>query len=127
MPAHRSRYAGISRTQASDDLHTSLACSSYPKCQSLVIMWSFVSPHALASCVGCDLVAVPRQLHAAPPARPFLARVMKVQNTMSTLADAVAIHISEQCRSAVCQWGKQVFGLARFEPRLRHGCPSRCL
>ena len=49
---------------------------------------------------------------------------MKVQHTLITLADPVAIHIGEQCRRAVRQRGKQVFGLARFEPQLRRGCAS---
>ncbi len=52
--------------------------------------------------------------------RPLLAGVMKVQHTLITLADAAAIHISEQCRRVVRQRGKQVFGLARLEPQLRH-------
>src|SRR5580700_10584682 len=87
-------------------------------------MWSFVGPHALASCVGCYLEAVPAQSHAAPASRPLLAGVMKVQYTLTTLSDAAAIHICEQRRRAVRQRGKQVFGLARFEPELHRGRAS---
>jgi hypothetical protein len=42
---------------------------------------------------------------------------MKLQHTLITLADTVAIHIGEQRRRAVRQRGKQIFGLARFEPQ----------
>ena len=88
------------------------------------IMWSFVSPRALASRIGCDLDAVSTQLHAAPASRPLLACVVKVQDTLITLSDTATIHIGEQRRRAVRQRRKQVFGLARFEPQLHRGRTS---
>jgi hypothetical protein len=50
-----------SRTQTSEELLTSLDCLSYRQVSKAGgrIVWSFVSPHALASCVGRDLEAVP--------------------------------------------------------------------
>src|SRR6266851_3881798 len=102
----------LHRTQTSGDLHTSLDCPSYRQVSKAGsrVTWSFVSPHALASCVGCDLEAVPAWLHAAPASRPLLAGVMKVQYTLITLTDAAAIHIGEQRRRAMRQRGKQSSG-----------------
>src|SRR5438552_10255603 len=81
----------------------------------------------LATSVGRDLEAVSTQLHAAPAACSFLAGVIEMQNALSTLANAVPIRFCEQLRRAVCQWGKQVFGLARFEPQFHRGGVFGCL
>lgn len=77
---------------------------------------SLVSIWALASRVGRDFESVSAQLHAAPAACSLLASVIKMEHALSTLANAVPIRLCEQLRSVVCQWGKQVVRLARFEP-----------
>jgi hypothetical protein len=82
---------------------------------------------ALASRVGCDLEAVSTQLHAAPAAGSFLTGVIEMKYALSTLPNAVPIRFCKQLCRAVCQWGKQVFGLARFEPQFHRGGVSGCL
>ena len=76
---------------------------------------------APAGRIGCNLEAVAAQLHAAPSSRPLFAGVMEMQYTLITLADAIAIHIGEQCRGTVRQGSKQIFGFPRFEPQYRRG------
>jgi hypothetical protein len=53
---------------------------------------SFVGALAPASRVGCNLLAIPTQLHAAPASCPFLAGIMEMQHALGALADALSIH-----------------------------------
>jgi hypothetical protein len=74
---------------------------------------------ALPSSIGCNLEAVAAQLHAAPSSRSLSAGVMKMQYTLITLADAIAIHVGEQRSGTVRQRSKQIFGFPRVEPQFR--------
>ncbi len=60
-----------------------------------IILVGVVGALASASRVGCDLKAIPTQLHPAPASRPLLADVMEMQHALGTLADALAIHSRE--------------------------------
>src|ERR1041385_1376684 len=62
--------------------------------------------------------AVSTKLHAAPPSSSFLARVEKMKNTLSTLANPSAITLGEQLRCAVGQRRKQIFGLTRLKGKV---------
>src|SRR5215469_254532 len=92
---------GLCKESSSDCLLAPYACSPISR--------------ASASCVGCDLLAIPAQLHAAPTPRALLADVVEVQHTPAALAHAFTIGAGQQHRRAERQWGKQLFRFSRVE------------
>jgi hypothetical protein len=66
------------------------------------------------------------QPHAAPAAGSLLARILKMEHAIGTLANSLRIGLGEQLRSRVSQWSQQVFGCLRPKPLLHEASRLAC-
>jgi hypothetical protein len=70
--------------------------------------------------VGSDFQLITANIHTAPPARTFFARVEKVDDARIALAKARGISFGEKIGSSVDDRSPEIRGSKRLEQRFDH-------
>src|SRR6202012_6226028 len=79
-----------------------------------------VSVGALPLLVSSHLEFIATDVHAAPPARSFLAGVKEMNDTRFAFAKAGRIWLDEKIRRGVGDQAPEIGGLMEFDNRLPH-------